>query len=548
MGHSAGASPAPWSGRGPVDSGLRPIRSPEAPRCAAISPRRRRAYVWRLRSWCPRECASACSARACASSRWPASRCAPPPRRTATKRLKGYHFHSSRLFHRLREQRYGVGDAPAQGIRCTQGRSRHGEPDREVCFLTDAHGPFQNRRIAPGQVALAEGQQTNPHIGQHEPVRGEPSLRQPRSPSSSARARPVNTPKSNHMTLAQRGSPMIHRISPDTRVSWRTRHAQEYLRRDSRGGARPHAGCAAARAVRLPAAPPHGVVVCSWTHPDGYRGCPVLLALQRVPHHACLSAGQSGLGARRPGWLMPPVRTTVLLPTLRRSLLALLKAPPRAYGWCRTRWSCATLALTWPSQRGSRSRPRPCAAGCTRSAGCGNAQAGGARRRAAAGEPLARIRWVFEHLKRCEAIVFADELAIHVCTQSRLCLDAQGDPSGGHDPRPAPEPRRGRGPDPATGMLPHGVGPRQTHALFRDLCGLLEGNYPADGTPGSTWSSITLRSIRQRPWNSGWPFTRGCGCSFCRPTVPKPTRSSAPLAMGMTWARAIIRANACGLW
>src|SRR2546425_4771068 len=29
------------------------------------------------------------------------------------------------------------------------------------------------------------------------------------------------------------------------------------------------------------------------------------------------------------GRLLPPVRTTVLLPTLRRSLLALLKAPPR---------------------------------------------------------------------------------------------------------------------------------------------------------------------------------------------------------------------------
>ena len=32
------------------------------------------------------------------------------------------------------------------------------------------------------------------------------------------------------------------------------------------------------------------------------------------------------------GQLVSPVRTTVLLPTLRRSLLALLKAPPRAYG------------------------------------------------------------------------------------------------------------------------------------------------------------------------------------------------------------------------
>src|SRR5262249_19658350 len=46
------------------------------------------------------------------------------------------------------------------------------------------------------------------------------------------------------------------------------------------------------------------------------------------------------------GRLVPPVRTTVLLPTLRRSVLAPLKASPRAYGWCRTRWSCATLTLT----------------------------------------------------------------------------------------------------------------------------------------------------------------------------------------------------------
>src|SRR5687767_4969362 len=46
------------------------------------------------------------------------------------------------------------------------------------------------------------------------------------------------------------------------------------------------------------------------------------------------------------GQLMPPLRTTVLLPTMRRSLLAMLRAPPRAYGWSRARWSCATLALT----------------------------------------------------------------------------------------------------------------------------------------------------------------------------------------------------------
>ncbi len=51
--------------------------------------------------------------------------------------------------------------------------------------------------------------------------------------------------------------------------------------------------------------------------------------------------GTLGLEHDAQGRLLPPVRTTVLVPTLRRSLVALLKAPPRAYGWCRTRWSCA---------------------------------------------------------------------------------------------------------------------------------------------------------------------------------------------------------------
>ena len=62
--------------------------------------------------------------------------------------------------------------------------------------------------------------------------------------------------------------------------------------------------------------------------------------------------GTLGLEPDDDGRLRPPSRTTVLMPTLRRSLLALLKAPPRAYGWCRTRWSCATLALTLQRKRG----------------------------------------------------------------------------------------------------------------------------------------------------------------------------------------------------
>ena len=39
--------------------------------------------------------------------------------------------------------------------------------DREVRVLTEAHGPFEQGE-GPGQVALAEGQQTDPPRGHHE--------------------------------------------------------------------------------------------------------------------------------------------------------------------------------------------------------------------------------------------------------------------------------------------------------------------------------------------------------------------------------------------
>src|SRR5262249_34592492 len=76
-----------------------------------------------------------------------------------TERLGVYSPHRSHLFHRLREQLHGVGDAPAQGIRRPQGRSHPGEIDWEVRVLTDAHGPFEQSE-GPGQVALAEEQHT----------------------------------------------------------------------------------------------------------------------------------------------------------------------------------------------------------------------------------------------------------------------------------------------------------------------------------------------------------------------------------------------------
>ena len=45
------------------------------------------------------------------------------------------------------------------------------------------------------------------------------------------------------------------------------------------------------------------------------------------------------------------VRLRVLTPSLKRSLVALLKRVPRVCGWCRTRWSCAPLAVEVQTRR-----------------------------------------------------------------------------------------------------------------------------------------------------------------------------------------------------
>jgi Winged helix-turn helix len=274
---------------------------------------------------------------------------------------------------------------------------------------------------------------------------------------------------------------MIHRISPDTRVSWRTRHAQESLCRDSCGGASPDAGGAAARAVRLSARPPYHVVVCRRTHPDGYRRHVVLLALQRVPHYACLSEGHPRLGARRAGTPCAPSRTTGLLPPLRRSLLALLKAPPRADGWCRTRWSCATLAATLQAKRGI----VPSAETMRRWLH----ELGWVWKRAKLAakddDPqrvnrLARIRCGFAQLKRCEAMVCADEVAIHWLPNVGCAWRPKGTQGTVMTPGQNPQHFLAGALEPTTGTLHHGVGPRKTNALFRDLLGRLEGHYPAE--------------------------------------------------------------------
>ena len=55
--------------------------------------------------------------------------------------------------------------------------------------------------------------------------------------------------------------------------------------------------------------------------------------------------------AEAPGLERSPRRVTVLSPALKRSVVAILHSVPRLCGWCRTRWSCATIAVELYTRR-----------------------------------------------------------------------------------------------------------------------------------------------------------------------------------------------------
>ena len=179
--------------------------------------------------------------------------------------------------------------------------------------------------------------------------------------------------------------------------------------------------------------------------------------------------------------LTPPVRTTVLVPLLRRSLLALLKATPHAYGWCRTRWSCATLALTLRTKRGVTVSAETMRRWLHEVDWVWKR----AKRVAKDDDPqrvdrLARIRYVFEQLKRGEAMVFADELDSALLPKVGGAWMPQGTQVEVMTPGQHQKHYLAGALELTTGTLGHCLGPRKTNALFRDLLTELDARYPAE--------------------------------------------------------------------
>jgi hypothetical protein len=146
--------------------------------------------------------------------------------------------------------------------------------------------------------------------------------------------------------------------------------------------------------------------------------------------------GTLGLAVDEDDQLLPLVRTTVLTPSLQRSLQAWLKAVPHAHGWCRTRWSGATLATALQAKLGitvSAEIMRRWLHQVGLVWKCVKLMAKDSDPLRV--ERLAPMRLVYEQLQMWESMGYADELAIHLLPKVWLCLDAQRHATGRHDPR-----------------------------------------------------------------------------------------------------------------
>jgi transposase len=173
-------------------------------------------------------------------------------------------------------------------------------------------------------------------------------------------------------------------------------------------------------------------------------------------------------------------RLRLLTPSLKRSVQALLKTAPHALGWCRTRWSCATLAVELQVRRG-----------ITVSAETMRHwlhELGWEWKRAKIVakdddphrvEKLARIQLAFERLRVGTALFFADELDINLLPK----VGSQWMPKGQQVEVRTPgtnEKRSLAGAlDLTTGTITHCVWYRKQTGLFLDLLETLDRTHPA---------------------------------------------------------------------
>jgi len=173
-------------------------------------------------------------------------------------------------------------------------------------------------------------------------------------------------------------------------------------------------------------------------------------------------------------------RASSLTPSIKRSLLALVKKVPGVYGWCRTRWSCAALAIELKAQRGI----KVSAETVRRWLGECNYVWKRTKLRAKDDDPertlkLARIRSVLEGLLPTEAFFFADELDINLLAKVGCQWMLKGTQTEIDTPGKNEKCYLAGALNFVTGKIIHCVWYRKTSGLFIDLLKTIDQACPA---------------------------------------------------------------------
>jgi transposase len=161
--------------------------------------------------------------------------------------------------------------------------------------------------------------------------------------------------------------------------------------------------------------------------------------------------------------------------SLKRSVLALLKRAPQAFGWCRVRWSCATLAAELKTRRGV-ALSQETVRRWLHEAGYVWKRARHAARDDDPGRAakLARIRSLVETLPRNAALFFADELDIHLLPKLGCAWMLRGTQTEIMTPGTNRKNYLAGALNFATGKLVSVVGERKNRWLFIDLLRVID--------------------------------------------------------------------------
>jgi transposase len=173
-------------------------------------------------------------------------------------------------------------------------------------------------------------------------------------------------------------------------------------------------------------------------------------------------------------------RLRLLTPSLKRSVQALLKTTPRAFGWCRMRWSCATLAVELQVRRGIEVSAETLRQwlhelGWEWKRAKVTAKDDDPQRR----EKLARIRLAFEQLRAGVALFFADELDINLLPKVGYQWMPKGEQVAVLTPGTNEKRYLAGALDLTTGTLTHCVWYRKQTGLFLDLLETLDRTHSA---------------------------------------------------------------------